>query len=151
MEPVTTTIVAALVAGAVAATKDVTAQAIKDAYEGLKGLIVQRLGKKADVEDAMEKVEARPDSEARQALLQEEMEMAQAGEDPGVVAKARELLALLKEQGVETSVSYHAELHGDGAIAQGPGAAAAGKGFAVSGNVQGGIHVGGKGEDESSS
>ena len=149
MEPVTTTIVAALVAGAVAATKDVTAQAIKDAYEGLKGLIVKKLGKKADVEEALEKVEARPDSEARQAVLQEEMEMAQAGEDAEVVAQARELLALLKKEGVEAGTSYRAELHGDGAIAQGPGAVASGKGgVAVGGNVQGGVHVGGKGKDE---
>jgi len=44
MEPVTATIVAALVAGAVAATKDVAAQAIKDTYNGLKSLIVKKFG-----------------------------------------------------------------------------------------------------------
>jgi beta-phosphoglucomutase-like phosphatase (HAD superfamily) len=149
MEPVTTTIVAAVVAGAVAATQEVASQAIKDAYQGLKGLIVKRLGKKADVEEALEKVEARPDSEARQAVLQEEMEMAQADEDAEVVAKARELLALLKREGAAAGTSYRAELHGDGAIAQGSGAVAAGKGgVAVGGNVQGGVHVGGQEEDE---
>ena len=149
MEPITTTIVAALVAGAVAATQEVASQAIKGAYEGLKGLIVSKLGKKADVEDAMKKVEARPDSEARQAVLQEEMEAAQAGEDAEVVAQARELLALLKKEGIEAGTSYRADLHGGGAIAQGPGAVAAGEGgVAVGGNVQGGVHAGGQEEGE---
>lgn len=39
-------------------------------------------------------------------------------------------------------VSYHAEVHGSGAIAQGPGAVAAGeRGVAIGGNVQGGVIV----------
>jgi hypothetical protein len=45
------------------------------------------------------------------------------------------------QQIIET-VSYHAEVHGSGAIAQGAGAVAAGeRGVAVGGNVQGGIIV----------
>jgi len=44
MEPILTSIVAALVAGATAKAKDVASQAISDAYEGLKGIIVNKLG-----------------------------------------------------------------------------------------------------------
>ena len=63
--------------------------------------------------------------------------------------QARALLDLLTQHGLEPSVSYHAELHGSGAIAQGPGAVAAGEGgVAVGGDVRGGVHVGRKETDE---
>ena len=149
MEPVTTTIVAALAAGAVAAGKDVAARAIRDAYAGLKALIVRKFGKKADVEGALEGLEKKPDSPARQAVLAEELEGARAGQDDQVMEQARALLALLKEHGQAPAVSYHAELRGCGAIAQGEGAVAAGEGgIALRGNVEGGIHIGGKEKDE---
>ena len=121
MEPVTTTIVAALAAGAVAAAKDVAADAIKSAYDGLKSLIVKKFGDKEDVKDALENMEKKPESKGRQQTLEEEVDAAKIGEDREIVKMARELLALLEEHGEKPSESYHAELHGDGAIAQGPG------------------------------
>ena len=139
MEPVSM-IVAALVAGAVAATKDVATQAVKDGYEGFKNLVVRKFGGKTDVADALEGVEKRPDSEARQAVLKEELENAQAGQDAEVVQQAQALLDVLKAHG--PAPSYHAEVHGSGAIAQGEGAVAAGeRGVAVGGDVRGGTIV----------
>ena len=133
MEPVSM-IVAAIVAGAVTATKDVAAQAVKDGYEGLKALIVRKFGEDSDVADAVNGMEKKPDSKGRQETLKEELEAAQAGQDAEVVKKAQTLLDLLKEY----EPSYYAELRGSGAIAQGEGAVAAGKrGVAVGGDVTG--------------
>jgi hypothetical protein len=66
MEPVITTIVAALVAGATAATKDVATQAIKDAYHGLKGLVT---GKYAGTNDAVEAIDDEPESDLDRQVL----------------------------------------------------------------------------------
>jgi hypothetical protein len=147
MDPLTV-IVSAVVAGAAASAKDVVSQALKDAYAGLKTLIVRRFGKKADVKGALEGVEKRPDSEARQAVLKEELETAGANQNAEVIRQAQALLALLKEHGMAPATSFHAELHGSGAIAQGVGAVAAGD-VAVGGDVGGNISVvGGRKEDE---
>ena len=133
MEPVSM-IVAAVVAGAVDATKDVAAQAVKDGYAGLKTLIVRKLGEDSDVAEAVNGVEKKPDSKGRQETLKEELEAAQAGQDVELVQQAQTFLDLLKEY----EPSYYAELHGSGAIAQGEGAVAAGeRGVAVGGDVTG--------------
>jgi hypothetical protein len=138
VEPVSM-IVAAVVAGAVAATKDVAAQVVKDGYAGLKALIVRKFGADSDVADAVEGVEKRPDSKGRQETLKEELETAQAAQDPEVVQQAQALLDLLKEHGL--APSYHAEVHGSGAIAQDGSVAAGAGGVAVGGDVKGGIHL----------
>jgi len=144
MDPITI-IVTAVTAGAVAASKDVAAQAVKDGYAALKALIVHKFGQKVDVADAVEGVEKKPDSQARQAVLKEELEAAGATQDTEVVQQAQVLLDLLKQHGLELGPSYHAELRGSEAIAQGPGATAAGSGgVAVGGDVKGGIRIGGK-------
>ena len=144
MDPITI-IVTAVTAGAVAASKDVAAQAVKDGYAALKALIVHKFGQKVDVA-ALEKG---PKSEARQAVLKEELETAGATQDTEVVQQAQALLDLLKQHGLELGPSYHAELRGSGAIAQGPGAVAAGAGgVAVGGDVKGRVHVGGKEKGE---
>ena len=76
-----------------------------------------------------------------------EKQLAEAIEkDPEFKAKLESLLAQFEEaagaHGVEPGTLYHAELHGDGAIAQGPGAAAVGaRGVNVGGSVQGGTIV----------
>ena len=99
MDPITTMIVGALAAGAVAGTTAVTTQAIKDAYAGLKGLIVSKLGGKADVEDAVAQLEKKPESAGRKATAEEELEAAGAANDAEIVAQAKALLDLLKESG----------------------------------------------------
>ena len=141
-----TVIVSALTAGAAASTKEVVAQAVKDGYAGLKALVVRKFGRKGDVEAALEGVEKKPHSEARQAVLREELETAGVAQDTEVVRQAQALLALLKQQGLVTGPSYQATLSGSGAIAQGPGAVAAGeRGIAVGGEVKGSTIVTGDG------
>jgi len=148
MDPITI-IATAVVAGAAAAAEGVAAQAGKDAYAGLKALIVRRFGDRADVEGAVKGIEQKPESRARKEVLEEELEQAEAGQDAEVVEQAEGLLKLLKEQGRIPAATYQAVLKGSGAIAQGPGAVAAGeRGVAVGGDVDGSIITGDNSEVE---
>lgn len=141
MDPISI-IALALAAGAAAAAKDVAAQAVKDGYAGLKALIIRKFGGKGDVQTAVEQMEKKPDSEARQELVKEELQTAGADQDDEILNQAQVLLELLKQHDAQTVTTYSASLTGDGAIAQGPGAAAAGaRGIAVGGSVSGSTFV----------
>jgi len=142
MDPVSL-IVAALTAGAVAAATDVTTQAIKDAYTGLKSIILTKFGQKPAVQSAVEQLEQDPESKGYAMVAQEQLQKAGAGQDQEIVAKAQTLSDLLKQAGLSGGGVYTAHLSGSGAIAQGTGAVAAGAGgIAVGGNVHGGISSG---------
>jgi hypothetical protein len=94
MDPITVTIVSALAAGAAAAAKDVATDAIKDAYAGLKQLIVDRYRKTSE---AVDLVTAAPASRARQAVLAEELEETDAIQDAELKAAAQKLLDAVDE------------------------------------------------------
>ena len=94
MDPINT-LLAAIVAGSVVASKDVATQAVKDGYAALKALLVRKFGETSDVADALQKVENKPDSEARQALLKEELDSAGASQDLELVQRAQAFLTLL--------------------------------------------------------
>lgn len=89
MDPITTAIVMA-VAGL---AKDV----VKDSYEALKSLLQRKFGAESDLLEAIEKLEQKPDSEARKATVQEELAIAQVNDDPEVLKLAQALLNQLKE------------------------------------------------------
>ena len=89
-------IAAALSTGAAAAATDVGKKAVADAYDGLKSLIHKRFGSDSDAADAIEKLEARPDSAGRKQTLTEELEAAKADSDPELVSAAQALLALIR-------------------------------------------------------
>ena len=141
MDPLTI-IVSAVVAGAAAAATDVVSDAIKDGYAGLKALIQRKYQDKEDVRDALEGVEKKPESGGRQQTLKEELEAVEVHQDSEVLEEAQKLLDLLKEHGVETGITYQAEVHGSGAIAQDHSVAAGEGGIAVRGDVKGGIILG---------
>jgi hypothetical protein len=89
-------IIAALGAGAIAATKDTAGTAVKDAYQGLKTLIKKKL--EGDVlGQAM--VDAKPE-EIKQAegLLKDKITKAGADKDAAIIQAAQELLNQVKEQ-----------------------------------------------------
>ena len=100
MDPITI-IMTAIVAGAAAASKEVGAQAVKEAYTGLKTLITRKFSSEADVERAITSVEKRPESKNRQGVLKEELEAAQAAQDADILERASALLDLLKKHGEE--------------------------------------------------
>jgi dihydroxyacetone kinase DhaKLM complex PTS-EIIA-like component DhaM len=94
MEPVTATIIAALVAGATAAAKDVATNAVKDAYSALKRLISDRYAKAGPFVDA---VTAYPSSKPEQQVLAKQLENAGAAKDEDLKTGAQQLLDALQK------------------------------------------------------
>jgi hypothetical protein len=93
MEPITT-IVAAISAGALAASKDLASTAIKDAYAALKRVISDRYSKTGPFVEA---VTAQPSSEPERQLLAKQLDKAGAGDDPELKALAVQLLDAVHE------------------------------------------------------
>ncbi len=90
MDPITTAIVAALAA--------LSKNVISDSYNVLKITLKKKFGSESDLVDAVEKLEKKPDSEGRKAVVQEEIEIAKANEDPEIIQLAQDLLNKIKEQ-----------------------------------------------------
>ncbi len=93
MDPITTAIIAALA--------NLSKDAIADCYGALKGALQKKFGSDSDVVDAVEKLEKKPDSEGRKAMLQEELATAKVSDDPEIIRLAQDLQDLLdkiKEQ-----------------------------------------------------
>lgn len=124
MEPLTV-IVGALVAGAAAALKSTAEQAVKDAYAGLKRLVLDRCGHKADVAQAVAELESKPDSAGRNATLQEELAAAGVDKDQEVVDRAVALLKQAENQNPGITGGLVGQIN-----------AAGGKVVVVGGNVQ---------------
>lgn len=97
----------------------------------------QRLRPAQDLERAAEKIAALPaDPDAEAAFRLELKSLLSA--DSALALEVQQLLGQAQQ-----TASYHAVVHGDGAIAQGPGAVAAGEGgVAVGRDVEGGINIG---------
>ncbi len=86
MDPVSL-ILMALVTGATAALKPTAEAAVKDAYSGIRTLIQERY-KKVSVD----LIERDPVSKARQAVVQEDLANAGAGDDVELLQKAEAVL-----------------------------------------------------------
>ena len=115
MDPLST-IVAAVVAGAATGLGAVAAEAVKDAYAGLRKLIVDRYADRGDVADALDKVEARPDSQARQAMLREELAAAGAEKDAELLTAAQALLAKIGPDSASKGSTIIQQQAGDNAV-----------------------------------
>jgi hypothetical protein len=98
MDPVSL-LIGALAAGAQAALKDTATAAIKDAYAGLKTLIVSRFGKKS----SLESLEERPGSAAKQAAAAEDLSDAGAAADAEVMARARAVVEAVERDDPATA------------------------------------------------
>jgi hypothetical protein len=137
MDPITT-LMTALVAGAPAAAKNVTAQAVKDGYAGLKALVIRKLGGKRDIGTSIQQIEVQPDSKGRRATLEEDLAAVGADQDEELIRQAAGLIELLKRHAPETVTTYTAtQINSSGATAQGPGATAGGAGsIAIGGGAK---------------
>lgn len=122
MDPITAAIGAALAAGAVSGAKKVGEQAIPDAYAKLKELLEKKFGAKSKVTSAVKDLEANPKSEARKAVLKEEVADARADKDADLVQAAQALLQAIKaqpggEQIVQMAVGdQNIQIAGDGNV-----------------------------------
>ena len=93
MDPITTAIITALSMVA----KDVIPAAAKDAYNGLKSLITKKFGGDSDLVEAVSELEAEPDAEEYQELLQEEVEAAELHKDDEIVKAVQALIDQMKD------------------------------------------------------
>ncbi len=93
MDPITLAIVTAVATG----IGKVGEQAITDAYNALKKSLEKKFGTSSEVIRAVEGVEKRPNSESRKAVLQEEVNSANAHQDSDLLATAKTLLTLLNK------------------------------------------------------
>ena len=66
--------------------------AVRDAYEGLKGMIRRKFGGDSAIADAVDGVEKKPDSEARKGLLKEELADGEVDRHPELLAAAKALI-----------------------------------------------------------
>lgn len=104
MDPIATAIGAALAT--------VGATAVKDAYAGLKALLLRKFGSASKVMEAVEGLEANPQSDGRKSVLAEELSAAGAGEDEEIVRAAGALAATVEAHGgpavyVQQNVNGH--------------------------------------------
>jgi hypothetical protein len=95
MDPISL-IVMALTAGITAAVKDVSGEAVKDAYQGLKRLVRRRLAGDAAAEVALDKHADKP--EVWEAPLKDALSQAGADRDKEIVAAAQRLMALVEPE-----------------------------------------------------
>ena len=98
MDLITSAIVAALGAGAISGLTETSKTGITDAYQALKDLLAKKFGLKSQVVQAVDHLEAKPESASRQEGLQEEIIATQAEQDTEVLAAAKHLLTLLQPQ-----------------------------------------------------
>lgn len=97
MDPLTVAIIGAISAGAVSGLTEVGKSSITDAYEGLKSLIKKKFGSDSGIVEAVDKLEAKPDSSGWQESLRDEIQKAGADRDSDLVTAAETLLSKIKE------------------------------------------------------
>lgn len=91
MEPITAGIVAALAGGATAALNGVASEVVRDAYNALKALLVERYKRKATIEA----IEEDPASQAQQQAVAEALQRSGALDDGEVLRIAQGLATAL--------------------------------------------------------
>lgn len=109
MEPISL-IIAALVAGATAATKDTAGQAVKDAYEGLKTLIKRKLEGDSLGQGL---VDAKPEEiEQAKGLLKNKISNAGVDKDEEILKAAQEIMEKKDPEGASTG-KYNFQVGGN--------------------------------------
>ena len=100
MDPITTAIVAALAAGAAGGLTETSKTAITDAYHQLKELLSKKFGAKSEVVQAIDQLEAKPESAGRKETLQEEIIAVKAERDHEVLTAAQHVLLHAQQAGL---------------------------------------------------
>ncbi|MDT3778279.1 SUMF1/EgtB/PvdO family nonheme iron enzyme [Nitrospira sp. MA-1] len=136
MDPVTISSLLAAAAGALGG------EAVKDAYKVTKQAIKDLFGQDEDLLEALDDVEAKPQSRLKQETLQGQIEKHDFSQNRELLQHLAELERLLIQKELYVSTTYSATQSGSGGLAQGPGAIAAGAGgVAVGRDVHGSIYI----------
>jgi hypothetical protein len=98
MEPITTAIIAALLASAAGDMTEAGKQAIVDAYNGLQELLRKIFGDDSKVVKAVTALEEDPDSPVNQLVLKERVAAVKAYQHPELAAAAQALLDQIRAQ-----------------------------------------------------
>ena len=98
MEPITTALLSALVAGAAAGVGEAGKKLVVDGYGTLKAALRAKFGADSELAGALEGLERNPGSQGRKQTLDEEIAAAKADEDPELVELARALLEQIESQ-----------------------------------------------------
>jgi hypothetical protein len=98
MDPITTAIAAALLAGVTGGVTDAGKKAITDAYNALKALLKKKFGDESEVLTSVKKLEANPNSQNRQGTLNEDLVAVHADQDAEILQAAQTLLNQVKSQ-----------------------------------------------------
>jgi hypothetical protein len=93
MDPVTTTLVSAFVAGAAKGAVKVGDQAVTDAYAVLKSIVMATYQHATELLHSITGLEAKPESPGRRDTLAEELEAVRAVDNPTLVAAAEAVIA----------------------------------------------------------
>jgi uncharacterized protein YmfQ (DUF2313 family) len=110
MEPISL-IVAAIVAGLTAAATDVTKTTVKDTYDLFRSRLKKKVEGKEDAQEALAAVEKRPDSEARQAVLKEELAGLDVTNDEELLRLAQAVMEKVDEPGSQAG-KYNIRISG---------------------------------------
>jgi hypothetical protein len=105
MEPISATIVTAIALGAAAALKEVSSQAVRDAYAGLKTLIQRKYAKVP-----LAQLEENPASKARRAVVEEELTAAGAEHDEELLQHAKAVVEAVQEHAPEAAAAIGVDL-----------------------------------------
>ena len=107
MEPISTIIVTALAAGAAAGLTDTAAQAVKDAYTGLKDLIKRKYAKASAGVDVLE---TDPSSQDLQAFADKQLAASGAADDVDIQKLAQALLDAVAQHAPEAARTIGVDL-----------------------------------------
>ena len=114
MDPVTLAITTALA--------NLSQTAIQDSYIAFKAALQKKYGVKSELLESVDKLEQKPDSKARQGVLQEEVANAKADQDSKLLQIANELLEKLKElPGTNVNINQDIKIKGSRNIITGQG------------------------------
>jgi hypothetical protein len=114
MDPVTLTIVSALA--------NLSQNLIKDAYAAFKLALQKKYGVESDLAQAVNKLEQKPESNARQAVLQDEVTSSGAGQDQELLSLANQLLEQIKQlPGSQITIKQDIAIRGNRNIVTGQG------------------------------
>jgi hypothetical protein len=97
MEPVTAIVLSLALGAKAAAGNALVGEIVKDAYAKVKGIIASRFSSVS-----LSLLETAPESEARRAVITEDLAKLQADKDAELVAAARKLIEVIREQAPAT-------------------------------------------------